>query len=170
MNGMRWLVFIVPLVLVFILYALFNAIGTPQHRVRSLPKGVWIAAIIVLPVVGAVLWLTLGSDKTAPAPTPRGQGPDDDAAFLERLNLERDRKKMRQDALRREKELEAREAALREREQAAERDRQRGNTGAVNPDRDSSGPGQRDGGQPGSNQPGSGQPGDVEDSDGGERP
>lgn len=117
---MRWLVFIVPLVLVFILYALFNAIGTPQHRVRSLPKGVWIAAIIVLPVVGAVLWLTLGSDKTAPAAAPRGKGPDDDAAFLERLNLERDRKKMQQDALRREKELEAREAALREREQAAD--------------------------------------------------
>lgn len=120
---MRWLVFIVPLVLVFILYALFNAIGTPQHRVRSLPKGVWIAAIIVLPVVGAVLWLTLGSDKTAPAAAPRGKGPDDDAAFLERLNLERDRKKMQQDALRREKELEAREAALREREQAADQDR-----------------------------------------------
>ena len=120
---MRWLVFIVPLVLVFILYALFNAIGTPQHRVRSLPKGVWIAAIIVLPVVGAVLWLTLGSDKTAPVAAPRGKGPDDDAAFLERLNLERDRKKMQQDALRREKELEAREAALREREQAADQDR-----------------------------------------------
>ncbi|MDZ3745065.1 PLDc N-terminal domain-containing protein [Pseudoglutamicibacter cumminsii] len=120
---MRWLVFIVPLVLVFILYALFNAIGTPQHRVRSLPKGVWIAAIIVLPVVGAVLWLTLGSDKTAPAAAPRGKGPDDDAAFLERLNLERDRKKMQQDALRREKELEAREAALRKREQAADQDR-----------------------------------------------
>ncbi|WIK83790.1 PLDc N-terminal domain-containing protein [Pseudoglutamicibacter albus] len=120
---MRWLVFIVPLVLVFILYALFNAIGTPQHRVRSLPKGVWIAAIIVLPVVGALLWLTLGSDKTAPAPAPRGKGPDDDAAFLERLKLERDRKKMQQDALRREKELEAREAALREREQAADQDR-----------------------------------------------
>lgn len=157
---MRWLVFIVPLVLVFILYALFNAIGTPQHRVRSLPKGVWIAAIIVLPVVGAVLWLTLGSDKTAPAAAPRGKGPDDDAAFLERLNLERDRKKMQQDALRREKELEAREAALREREQAAERDRQRGNTGVGNPDRDMSGPGQHD----------NGLPGDVEDSDGGERP
>lgn len=123
MDRMRWLVFIVPLVLVFILYALFNAIGTPQHRVRSLPKGVWIAAIIVLPVVGAVLWLTLGSDKTAPAAAPRGKGPDDDAAFLERLNLERDRKKMQQDALRREKELEAREAALREREQAADQDR-----------------------------------------------
>ncbi len=120
---MRWLVFIVPLVLVFILYALFNAIGTPQHRVRSLPKGVWIAAIIVLPVVGALLWLALGSDKTAPAAAPRGKGPDDDAAFLERLNLERDRKKMQQDALRREKELEAREAALREREQAADQDR-----------------------------------------------
>lgn len=120
---MRWLVFIVPLVLVFILYALFNAIGTPQHRVRSLPKGVWIAAIIVLPVVGAVLWLTLGSDKTAPAAAPRGKGPDDDAVFLERLNLERDRKKMQQDALRREKELEAREAALCEREQAADQDR-----------------------------------------------
>lgn len=121
---MRWLVFIVPLVLVFILYALFNAIGTPQHRVRSLPKGVWIAAIIVLPVVGAVLWLTLGSDKTAPAAAPRGKGPDDDAAFLERLNLERERKKMQQEALRREKELKAREAALREREQAAGQGRQ----------------------------------------------
>lgn len=138
---MRWLVYIVPLVLVFILYALFNAIGTPQHRVRSLPKGVWIAAIIVLPVVGAVLWLTLGSDKTAPAPAPRGKGPDDDEAFLERLNLERDRKKMQQDALRREKELEAREAALREREQAAEQGKSAKRDGSA----EQRGPAERDG-------------------------
>lgn len=103
-----------------ILYALFHCIMSPANRVRSLPKGAWIAAIILLPVVGAALWFFLGAPRRAaagPRPVRRpGNAPDDDADFLRKLDEQR-RRQQREEALRaKEAELSQRERELRARE------------------------------------------------------
>jgi len=89
---MRWALVGVVVAAAIILYAFFHAALTPARRVRSLPKWLWLVAIIVLPVVGAGLWFCLGAPWASPAaqrPVSRGLGPDDDPEFLRRLELER---------------------------------------------------------------------------------
>ncbi|MGB3413760.1 MAG: PLD nuclease N-terminal domain-containing protein [Microbacteriaceae bacterium] len=68
-------------------YSLVDAIITENRRVRGLPKAVWVLVILFLPVVGALLWLTIGKERVAPNAARGGQmAPDDDAAFLFKLN------------------------------------------------------------------------------------
>ncbi len=114
--GMRWLLTGVVVAAAIILYALFHAIMTPSRSVRALPKGVWILAILLLPVVGAGLWFWLGAPRRAPGgptrPVQRGLGPDDDPEFLRRIETQR-RQKAREDKLNaKESELKAREERL----------------------------------------------------------
>jgi multidrug resistance efflux pump len=101
--------------LAFVVYTLFHCILTPASKVRSLPKGVWIVAIIVLPVIGAALWYWLGmpsaTPKTRRAPQ-RGMGPDDDAEFLRQLNIRRQQQQRAEDLAKREQELRRRESEL----------------------------------------------------------
>ncbi len=49
------------------LYCLLDAITTDRARVRLLPKGLWVAAVLLLFVAGALAWLAWGR--------PRGPGP-----------------------------------------------------------------------------------------------
>lgn len=100
-----------------VLYALFHCLMAPARQVRALPKGVWVVAILLLPVIGAALWFWLGAPRTvrsAPgtrAPQ-RGMGPDDDPEFLRKLEAQR-RQKLREGQLAaKEAELKAREARL----------------------------------------------------------
>ncbi len=96
----------------FVVYTLFHCIMSPAAKVRSLPKGVWILAIIVLPVIGAGLWYWLGAPKAAagPAAPRRGMGPDDDADFLRQLNIRRQQQQRAAELAKREEELKRREA------------------------------------------------------------
>lgn len=66
----------------FIVYALVDCAFTERHRVRSLTKPIWALLIVILPVVGAILWLLLG--KTRPDSGRRLIAPDDDPDFLGR--------------------------------------------------------------------------------------
>lgn len=66
----------------FIVYALVDCAFTERHRVRSLTKPIWALLIVVLPVIGAVLWLLLG--KTGRDGLRRTIAPDDDPEFLGR--------------------------------------------------------------------------------------
>lgn len=63
----------------FILYALVDAAMTDGSRARGVPKPMWIVLIAVLPVIGAVLWFTLG--KGSAAQPARRIAPDDDPRF-----------------------------------------------------------------------------------------
>lgn len=96
----------------FVVYTLFHCVMTPAAKVRSLPKGVWILAIIVLPVIGAGLWYWLGMPKAAAgsASPRRGMGPDDDADFLRQLNIRRQQQQRAEELAKREEELKRREA------------------------------------------------------------
>ena len=63
-----------------IIYSLIECAQTEKYKVRSIPKGAWILVILLLPVIGAVLWLFFGRPKKEePGNQPqRGRGPDDD--------------------------------------------------------------------------------------------
>ena len=88
--------------------AVFDCITTDDRAIRHFPKLVWLAAILLLPGVGGVLWFTsgratahgipehiasghpAGRGRIAPPPTvevagPRMLAPDDDPEFLAHL-------------------------------------------------------------------------------------
>jgi hypothetical protein len=81
---------IVVVVVVFSVYSLFDVLA--QTRTRSLSKPVW-ALIALVPLVGPLLWITLGRPPAARPgggggqQLPRVTGPDDDPDFL--WNLDR---------------------------------------------------------------------------------
>ncbi|WP_194815941.1 PLD nuclease N-terminal domain-containing protein [Nocardia sp. XZ_19_385] len=108
-------------------YCLIDVIMSPDSEVRQLPKGLWLVIIILVPTVGAILWLLLGRPVDAkPRSTTRyseydrpgryvAQNPEDDEEFLRRL-------KERAEAQRREarRQEDARQAEADRRHQAGE--------------------------------------------------
>lgn len=85
-----------------IVYSLIECARTDSADMRGLRKGGWIAVIVLLPLLGALLWLFLGRPKgTAGSTGPvRGRGPDDDPQFLRNLE-ERRRQQEQAEKLRR---------------------------------------------------------------------
>ncbi|WP_026819588.1 PLD nuclease N-terminal domain-containing protein [Arthrobacter castelli] len=124
---------LVILLVALIVYAAIDCIMSDAAKVRSVPKAAWIAIIVLIPVIGALLWLVLGRPLAqAPRQQPGGQqpggqqpggqqarrrptSPDDDPHFLNNLETQR-----RQQA--KEAELRAKEAELRNREQRLNED------------------------------------------------
>lgn len=80
-------------VLVIFVYGLVDVIRTDGRLTRGISKPAWIVVMIVLPVLGAILWLLIGRPRDS-APVRRAQShpiaPDDDPDFLR--NLERRRR------------------------------------------------------------------------------
>lgn len=119
--------FIIPAAIVLTgltLYALFEALLTPAERVRSLPKWAWVAVVVLVPLVGPLLWLLLGRDRSSgrrARPAPRATGaPDDDEAFLRSLRTQRRQAERQRELDRRDAELRAREEELRRRRERGE--------------------------------------------------
>jgi hypothetical protein len=80
------------------IYAVIDCWQRDERTVRALPKALWFAVIIFLPLVGGLLWLTLGRGR--PLGGDYGDGirvprhssaPDDDEAFLRSLDERRRR-------------------------------------------------------------------------------
>jgi hypothetical protein len=42
------------------IWAILDVIATDEAMIRSLPKGVWLLLVIILPTIGAVAWIALG--------------------------------------------------------------------------------------------------------------
>lgn len=76
----RYLIIGVVIAVAFVLYALVDAAMTDAGRARGVSKPMWIILIVLLPVIGAVLWFTLGKGKRGQQATPR-RAPDDDPRF-----------------------------------------------------------------------------------------
>ena len=74
-----------------IVYSLIECARTDSTDMRGLRKGGWIAVILLLPLLGALLWQFLGRPKgTAESSRPaRGRGPDVDPQFLRNLEERR---------------------------------------------------------------------------------
>lgn len=85
----RWLVIGGFAVIAFTIYALVDLFMTQNPRVRAFPKPVWIAVVVVLPVLGPLLWLFVGKSSGKPGKKKNtGRAPDDDPNFLGSLDKE----------------------------------------------------------------------------------
>lgn len=80
--------------LAFTVYCVVDAIQTDEHRVRGLPKPMWVLMTLLFPVAGGLAWLIAGRPTSIletllggpRSQGPRGPlGPDDDPDFLKDL-------------------------------------------------------------------------------------
>lgn len=80
--------------LAFTIYAFVDCLISRREIVRALPKPLWALLIIVLSPVGGILWFALGKDRSngrAATAAMTTTAPDDDPAFLRRLNEDKAR-------------------------------------------------------------------------------
>lgn len=79
-------------VLVIFVYGLVDVIRTDARLTRGISKPAWIVVMIVLPVLGAILWLLMGRPRGG-VPNPQAYrhptAPDDDPDFLRNLEARR---------------------------------------------------------------------------------
>ena len=82
----RWLVIGGFAVAALTIYALVDLFVTQAQKVRAFAKPIWIGIIVVVPVVGPLLWLFVGKNRTPKSSAP--MFPDDDMGFLGRIDRE----------------------------------------------------------------------------------
>ena len=94
------------------LYTLLDAVRTPAHEARTLPKWLWVLVTLLFPVVGPLMWLILGRPKAQPAagaprpgfgqrrstPAPSVSSPDDDEEYLRWLKAKAERERRSREA------------------------------------------------------------------------
>ena len=110
------------------IYSLVESIQTPRHRVRVMPKTAWVAVILLVPIIGAGLWLGFGRIRE---PRTRGNqvrsgpsAPDDDPEFLRKVEFERRQQQRREEEARKRAEQERKKRAQHRRQQD-QKDRQK---------------------------------------------
>lgn len=82
---------IVPFLVVALdVFAVVDLAMIDPRRVRTLNKPVWVVIILLLPVIGALLWLLVGRERRDAAGQRRTVAPDDDPAFLRNLSAQED--------------------------------------------------------------------------------
>jgi hypothetical protein len=92
----RWIVIGSVAVVAFTIYALVDLFMTHAPRVRAFPKPLWIAVIVVLPVLGPILWLLIGKARGKPKATRTvGNAPDDNPTFLSSIDREESDERIR---------------------------------------------------------------------------
>lgn len=74
------------LALVFWVFSIVDCAVQPATRHRGVPKGAWIAIVVLIPVLGGVLWFALGRRRGSANGGARQVAPDDDPEFLRTLN------------------------------------------------------------------------------------
>lgn len=92
---------LVLLVIGLTVFALTDAVSTPDKKIKSAPRIAWVLAILLLPPLGALAWLWVGKDRSPDSgDTPRGRtapaSPDDDPEFL--ASIDRAARNARRDA------------------------------------------------------------------------
>ncbi|MGO4234557.1 PLD nuclease N-terminal domain-containing protein [Pseudarthrobacter sp. YAF2] len=79
-------------VLVIFVYGLVDVIRTEGRLTRGISKPAWIIVQVILPVLGAILWLLIGRPRGTAQPRPsypHPTAPDDDPDFLRNLEARR---------------------------------------------------------------------------------
>lgn len=77
------MLFAIPLAI--IVYAFIDVLTTRPHATKRGPKALWAVAVLVLPLVGALLWFVFGRPPRRRGPTRQVIAPDDDIDFLRDL-------------------------------------------------------------------------------------
>ena len=78
--------FIVGLIaLAFWVFSIVDCAVQPATRHRGVSKGVWIAIVILIPVIGGILWFAIGRFRAGGKGSSRYIAPDDDPEFLRSL-------------------------------------------------------------------------------------
>lgn len=73
------------LALVFWVFSIVDCAVQPATRHRGVPKGTWIAIVVLLPVLGGILWFVIGRRRRSAEKTLRSLAPDDNPDFLRSL-------------------------------------------------------------------------------------
>jgi hypothetical protein len=94
-------------VLALWIYGIVDVIATRKRRPQALPKWAWLPIVVLVPVLGSLAWLLLGRPEGGglrPGGSPdrarAPRAPEDSPEFLDRLNHEIRRQRLR-DELRR---------------------------------------------------------------------
>lgn len=77
-------VVILVIVVMLMIFCVVDIAMSGQYKVRVMPRWLWLAAVICLPLVGSLAWLFFGRPRTAPQ-KKRPSAPDDDPDFLRNL-------------------------------------------------------------------------------------
>ncbi len=92
----RFIIIGAVIAVAFTLYSLVDAAMTDHSRARGVSKPVWIVIIVLLPVVGALLWLMIGKGSPTSGPgTKQHLPPDDDPRFTGRQLSDAERDSLR---------------------------------------------------------------------------
>lgn len=87
---MRWVLLSAAAVLIFTVFVTAHAIATPGHRMRNLPKPIWILLCLLVAPIGGILYLALGrptdGGSAETTKTRKPVAPDDDPEFLRDLS------------------------------------------------------------------------------------
>jgi len=70
---------------VFWVFSIVDCAVQPATRHRGVSKGLWIAIVVLIPVIGGILWFTLGR-RRADGQSGRLIAPDDDPEFLRSIS------------------------------------------------------------------------------------
>ncbi|WP_221586095.1 PLD nuclease N-terminal domain-containing protein [Microbacterium sp. G2-8] len=80
----RLLLILAVAAVVFTVFTIVDCATQPESRHRGVSKGTWVV-ITLVPVIGGILWLTIGRARKGqqrPATASGPTGPDDDPGFL----------------------------------------------------------------------------------------
>lgn len=83
-----------------VVYAVVDVAQHRDERPMGIPKWLWIVAIIMIPLAGAIAWLVLkylGGEGNA-SPRGRNLAPDDDPEYLNWLEQQRRRDRRERDS------------------------------------------------------------------------
>ncbi|MEY3310605.1 MAG: hypothetical protein RL107_741 [Actinomycetota bacterium] len=58
------------LIAAVIVYAIVDVAITPASRIRALPKWLWIVVVVLVPLIGAILWLIVGKVRRGSTTKP----------------------------------------------------------------------------------------------------
>lgn len=83
---MARLLVILPLVAAaFWVFTIVDCSVQPATRHRGVSKPIWILIVVLIPVLGGILWLTVG--RLGKAAIARRRAPDDDPEFLGKIGV-----------------------------------------------------------------------------------